>query len=142
MSLEERNVVIGLALGVTAFIVYWAVVIARAATDGAPFTQVAWQGPMLWTLVIGGGFYALTYGVARWRLRGTRATDERDAQVLLHADSASGGLTGIAVLATLIMLTLDASPFWVAHVLFVGAFLGSVAGSGVAIAGYREGLAS
>ena len=49
-------------------------------------------------------------------------------------------LRALAGLAALIMLTLGVSTFWVAHVLFMGSFLGSLANSGVAIAGYRDGI--
>ena len=140
MTFEERNTIIGTTLGLVAFLAYWAIVAVRAATDGLPFAEVAWQGPMLWTVVIGGGAYAVTYGIARWRVRGQRVSDERDVQIQLHAEAAGAGLTSLGVLIALIMLALDAQPFWVAHVLFVLAFLGSLATSGVAIAGYREGI--
>lgn len=141
MTFEERNTIIGLVLGLAAFAVYWIVVITRAATDDVSFTQVAWQGPMLWTIIIGGGLYAAIYGATRWRVRGQRVSDERDVEILMHGESAGAGLTGLAGLAALIMLTQGADYFWVAHVLFVGSFLGSLASSGIVIAGYREGVA-
>ena len=50
------------------------------------------------------------------------------------------GITGLAVLAALIMLALDAPTFWTANVLFVGSFLGSLASGGVTLAAYKDGM--
>ncbi|MFW2512756.1 hypothetical protein ACNI3K_03160 [Demequina sp. SO4-13] len=140
MTFEERNTIVGLTLSLVVVTAYWAIVIVRAATDELPFTEVAWRGPLLWTMIVGGGLYAVIYGATRWRVRGQRVTDERDAEVLRHGESAGAGLTGVAVLAAIIMLTQGASDFWVAHVLFIGSFLGSLVAAGVTIAGYREGV--
>ncbi|WP_062210014.1 hypothetical protein [Demequina oxidasica] len=139
MSFEHRQQVIGLILGSLLFIAYWAVIVVRAASDDFPFAQVDWQGPMLWALIIGGATFAVTYGVSRFRARGTPISDERDTVILMHGEAAGSGIVGMTVLATLIMLALDADTFWVANVLFVGTFLGSLATSGVTIAGYRNG---
>lgn len=140
MSFEERNAVIGLVLGAVFFATYWVVVIARAAGDSAPFTEVAWQGPLLLVMIVGGSIYGIGYAVARWRARGTRTTDERDIEILARAESVGSGLGSLAASAALIMLALDASTFWTAHVLFVGMFLASVASSGFAISAYRDGV--
>ncbi|WP_291380264.1 hypothetical protein [Demequina sp.] len=140
MEFELRHQLLGLALGVAAFATYWIVIIARAVTDDASFTEVAWQGPMLLMVGIGGALYAAFYGVARWRLRGQVIADERDAEIMRTSESAGAGLTSLAVLATLIMLALGADTFWAVHVLFVGSFLGSLAQSGTTVAAYREGL--
>jgi len=137
MSFEERNQAIGLGLGIAAFVAYWVVIAVRAAGDDLPFTQVAWQGPMLAALVVGGAIYGAIYGTMRWRARGTRVADERDTHIALLSETAGGQLTGLAVLVTLILMALDADPFWSAHVLFVGSFLGSVSSASVSLAAYR-----
>lgn len=141
MSFEERNAVLGLALGAVAFAAYWVVVLARAADDDAPFTEVAWQGPLLLVMIVGGGIYGIGYAVARWRARGTRTADERDVEILARAETVGSALGSLTATAALIMLALDASSFWTAHVLFVGMFLASVASSGYAISAYRGGVA-
>lgn len=139
MGFEHRQQSLGLVLGLIAFAAYWAVILVRAAGDGLPFTQVAWQTPMLVAIVAGGLVYAAVYGTLRWRARGTRVTDERDEEIARYAESAGAGLTGIAVLVALILLTRDAAPFWVAHVLFVGSYLGSLISAAVSLAAYGEG---
>lgn len=140
MSFEERTTAAGVALSLIAFVTYCTLVLVRAATDDLQFTHVSWQKPMLWTVIIGGGFYAALLGAMRWRMRGQRLTDERDTHVRMRAESTGAGLTSLAVIATLIMLATNVETFWVAHVLFVGTFLGSLAQSGTALATYREGL--
>ncbi|WP_297081931.1 hypothetical protein [uncultured Demequina sp.] len=141
MSFEERNAVIGMVLGLVAFGAYWVIVIARAASDDLPFSEVAWQGPMLLIVAIGGGAYAIVYGTMRWRVRRQLVSDARDREILDKSDAAGAGLVSLSALIALIMLALDADAFWVAHVLFVMSFLGSMVSSAAAIAMYREGVA-
>jgi hypothetical protein len=140
MAFTERITVIGLIVGLVSFITYWGVVIWRAATDELPLTEVAWEGPMLAVLLIGGGIYGAVYGVNWARHRRERITDERDDEIQRYAETAGGGLTGLGVLAALIMLALGVDTFWVANVLFTIAFLGSLASAGVTLAAYREGV--
>ena len=140
MTFTERYTGIGLVIGIVTFVTYWAVVIYRAVTDELALVDVAWQGPMLWSLIIGGALYALVY-LALWlRVRREPHIDARDHEIERYAETLGGGITGLAVLATLIMLTLDAPTFWTANVLFVGAFLGSLASGGATLAAYREGM--
>ena len=82
------------------------------------------------------------YGVSWARHRRERLTDERDDEIQRYAETAGGGLTGMGVLAALIMLALEVDTFWVANVLFTVAFLGSLASAGVTLAAYREGVES
>jgi hypothetical protein len=140
MTFTERYTWVGLALAIVTFIAYWTVVIVRATTDGLPLVDVDWQGPMLWALILGGGLYAIVMLVLWLRVRGEAHTDARDHEIERHSATAGGGITGIAVLAALVMLTLDAPAFWTATVLFVGSFLGSLVSTGVTLAAYRKGL--
>lgn len=142
MSFNERNTAIGLALGLIAFVAYWVVLVWRAATDDLPFTDVAWHGPMLVVLIAGGLLYGAAMLVDWLRHRRERLTDERDHEIQRRAESAGAGSTGIGVLAALILLALQVDTFWVAHVLFTLAYLGSLASAGVTLAAYREGVAS
>jgi hypothetical protein len=140
MAFTERITAIGLVVGLIGFVTYWGVVIWRSVTDDLPFTDVAWQGPMLAVLLIGGGIYGAIYGVSWARHRRERLTDERDNEIQRYAETAGGGLTGLGVLVALVMLALDVDTFWVANVLFTIAFLGSLASAGVTLAAYRDGV--
>ena len=140
MTFTERYTAAGLVIGIVTFVAYWGVVIFRAVTDGLALVDVAWQGPMLWSLIIGGALYAIVFGALRIRVRREAHTDARDQEIERYAQTAGAGITGLAVLATLIMLCLDAPTFWVANVLFVGSFLGSLASGGTTLAAYKEGM--
>jgi len=142
MTFTERYTSAGLIIGIVAFVTYWTVVIFRAVTDDLPLVDVAWQGPMLWALIIGGGLYAIMFFALWLRVRREPHTDTRDQEIERYAQTAGGGITGLAVLAALIMLALGAETFWTANVLFVGSFLGSLASGGVTLAAYREGMPS
>jgi len=140
MTFTERYTWAGLAISIATFVTYWTIVIVRAVTDGRPLVDVDWQGPMLWSLLIGGGLYAVVM-LALWlRVRGEAHTDARDREIERYAATTGGGITGLAVLAALVMLTLNAPTFWTATVLFVGSFLGSLGSIGVSLAAYRKGL--
>ncbi|MCB2412052.1 hypothetical protein LGT39_04215 [Demequina sp. TTPB684] len=140
MGFEHRHQLLGMILGVAAFAAYSIVVVTRALTDDVSVTKVAWQGPMLLMVGVGGALYAVFYGLERWRLRGQIIADERDAEIMRRSESAGGGLTSLAALVTMIMLALGADAFWAVHVLFVGSFLGSLTQSGTTLAAYTEGL--
>lgn len=140
MGFEQAHKALGLVAALAVTAAYLVVVAVRAASDEQPLTAVAWQGPMLAALATGGLIYAGAYAAGRWRLRGRLLSDERDAEIERRAEQVGSGLTSLAVLAVLIMLTLDVHPFWVAHVLLLGSFLGSVVGTGAALAAYRDGL--
>ncbi|MFV0429391.1 MAG: hypothetical protein ACK5KO_08200 [Arachnia sp.] len=140
MTFTERYTWAGLAISIVTFVTYWSVVMVRAVSDGRPLVDVAWQGPMLWSLLIGGGLYALVMLGLWLRVRGQAHTDTRDREIERYAESTGGGITGLAVLAALIMLAHSAPAFWTATVLFVGSFLGSLASIGVSLAAYRRGL--
>ncbi len=140
MTFTERYTWAGLAISIVTFAAYWTVVIVRAVTDGRPLVEVDWQGPMLWSLLLGGGLYAVVM-LALWlRVRGEAHTDARDHEIERYAATTGGGITGLAGLATLVLLALDAPAFWTATALFVGSFLGSLASIGVTLVAYRRGL--
>lgn len=140
MTFTERYTVAGLVIGLVTVATYVVVVVVRAVTDGLPLTEVAWQGPMLWSLIIGGGLYALIF-LAFWlRVRREPHTDSRDQEIERYAQTAGAGMTGLAVLVALIMMCLDAPLFWTANVLFIGSFLGSLASGGTTLSAYREGM--
>lgn len=140
MEFSQRHTVIGTALSLVAVLTYLVIVVGRAASDDLPLSQVAWQGPLLWCVGLGAAAYAVVYGTLRWRHRGERIEDERTREIEVRSEFASGGLTGLGVLAAIVMLALDVDAFWVANILLLVSWLGSLAGAGTAIAAYREGL--
>lgn len=94
MTFTERYTWAGLILSIATFAAYWIVVVIRAASDVLPFAEVAWQGPMLWALILGGGLYALAMLVLWKRVRGEARTDARDHEIERYAATAGNGITG------------------------------------------------
>lgn len=142
MTPTQRTLAIGTPIGVVVFIAYWIIVIVRAATDDLPFTEVAWQGPMLLTIGVGATLYVIGMAISWRAAREDRFTDQRDRDIARLGGARDAELTGLAVLACLIMLALDVDTFWVANVLFTGSYLGSLASAGAQLAAYREGIPS
>ena len=140
MTVTERTTIVGTILGFVTFVTYWAVILVRAATDDLPFPSVDWQTTMLVAILVGGGLYAVTYGIFAWRARGSQMSDARDREFQRYGEATGAGIAGLGSLAALIMLTLDVDTFWVAHTLFAMGYLGSLINSGATICAYREGI--
>lgn len=140
MEFSQRHTLVGTALSVATVVTYLAIVLVRAVTDDVPLARVAWQAPMLWCVSVGGAIYAVAYAVMRAHHRGEPVADERTESIDTQAEFTASGLTSLGVLAALVMMALDVDTFWVAHTLLLVTWLGSLAGAGVAIGAYREGI--
>lgn len=140
MSFEERHTWAGTAIGLAAIVAYIIVIVGRAS-DSA-LTEVQWGWPMLATVVIAGGLYALVYLGLRLRHSGERMTDARDEEIDRYGELAGKGLVSATVTTAVVMLALDVDTFWVAHTLFAGAYLGSLASTLTKLAVYRGGIPS
>jgi len=141
ISFEERTQYAGLALSIVSFLAYGGIVLQRAATDGLPLTQVAWRGPMLLVVVIAGVLYGGGYLTARLRHRGI-AEDDRDRQIRRYGEATTGGLTGLSVFVSIILLAVNVDPFWVVHTLFLGSGFATFVGTAAKVGAYREGIPS
>jgi len=130
----------GLAAGLVWFVAYWTLLIVRAATDDVPFTQVAWQHPMLWFLLAGVIVYAAIYAASWWSTRGGIRTDVRDAEIRSRSDAVGTGFTAMGAVVALAMLAFGVGTFWVAHTIFFASFLGTLASTAQTVAAYKDGL--
>jgi len=140
MTVKERVFALSTIAGATGLGAYWVTILIRAAGDGLPFAEVAWQGPLLLVLALGCTFYVATWAVLNVRARGEQASDLRDAHIRRYSDAAGAGLTSLTVAAALVMLALNVAPFWVASVLLTGAVSGAIIAGSAALAAYREGI--
>ena len=131
----------GLALGLVTMLTYVAIVLTRVFTDDVSVTKVAWQGPMLLVLAIGTGLFAIGYGVARFQRKGT-VEDARDKEIERYGESMNGGLVGLTVAVSIVLLALNVEPFWVAHNLLLGSWFASFVSTAARAAAYREGIPS
>lgn len=139
LSFEERHLWVGTILGAIGVTVYLVIVGSRLA-DSSP-AEVEWGMPMLWTVAIAGGTYALVY-LLLWTRAGGQRTDARDLEINRFGEFSAKGLLDTTVLAAIIMLAFDVDVFWVAHVLFLGSYVSSTIGSFAKLAAHRKGLPS
>jgi hypothetical protein len=140
-SFTERVLYAGLAFSLVSMLAYVAIVLTRVFTDDVSVTKVAWQGPMLLVVAIGGGLYGIGYGVARLVHKG-KVEDARDKEIERYGESINGGLVGLTVFVSIILLALEVEPFWVAHNLFLGSWFASFVSSAGRVGAYREGIPS
>lgn len=140
MEFSQRHTLVGTLISLVAVATYIAIVIARAAADSAPLAAVAWQAPLLWCVGVGATLYIVAYAAMRLQFRGERVADERTTRIETQAEFAASGLTGLGVLAALVMLALDVDTFWAAHTLLLLPWLGSLFGAATALAAYRTGV--
>lgn len=141
ISFTEGVQYAGFVLSVVAMVAYLAIVLTRVFTDDVSVTKVAWQGPMLLVVAAGGGLFAIGYGIARLRHKG-QVEDARDKEIERYAESINGGLVGLTVFVSIILLALNVEPFWVAHNLFLGSWWASFVSTAGRVAAYREGIPS
>ena len=131
----------GLALSLVTMLTYLSIVLTRVFTDDVSVTKVAWQGPMLLVVAIGGGLFAIGYGIARLRHKGA-VEDARDKEIERYGESINGGLAGLTVAVSIVLLALNVEPFWVAHNLLLGSWFASFVSTAARAAAYREGIPS
>jgi fermentation-respiration switch protein FrsA (DUF1100 family) len=141
ISFTEGVQYAGLALSILSMLAYLGILLTRVLTDDVSVTKVAWQGPMLLVVAIGGGLYGLGYGIARLRHKGP-VEDARDKEIQRYGESINGGLVGLTVAVSIVLLALNVEPFWVAQNLFLGSWFASFVSSAGRVAAYREGIPS
>lgn len=139
MSFEEKGVWVMGVIAVVAYAVYVAVVLGAA--DGGPLTAVAYQWPMLWTIVgaiIAGIVVTIIVGIFSPRDRGQR--DQRDRDIYRWGEYVGHSLVIAGALAALALAMLDAHTFWIANVLYLGFVLSSILATITKLLAYRRGL--
>ncbi len=141
ISFTEGVQYAGLALSVLSMLAYLGIILTRIFTDDVSVTKVAWQGPMLLVVAIGGALYGIGYGTARLLHKGP-VEDVRDKEIQRFGDSINGGLIGLTVAVSIVLLALNVEPFWVAQNLFLGSWFASLVSSAGRVAAYREGIPS
>jgi hypothetical protein len=141
ISFSEGVQYAGLALSILSMLAYLAIILTRIFTDDVSVTKVAWRGPMLLVVAVGGVLYGIGYGIARLLHRGP-VEDVRDKEIQRFGESINGGLVGLTVAVSIVMLALNVEPFWVVHNLFLGSWFASFVSTAGRVAAYREGIPS
>jgi hypothetical protein len=147
MAFEERNTWIAAATTLIAPVVYAAVILGRAS--GAPLTEVAYVGPMLWTIgativgtivaIIAGAIFSAISAEIRAREFSDRS-DERDKQIERRGEFVGFYVLGAGVLATLGLTMAEVDHFWIANTIYMACAVSSFVSSVVKIVIYRRGF--
>ena len=137
MSSEERNVWVFLVVAVVFYTAYVVVVLSRARD--VPLTEVAYVGPLLWS--IGGAIVAsilatITVGVVN--RRDGHLKDQRDKEIDRLGERTGQSFVVIGALAALALAMVEADWFWIANVIYLCFVLSAVLGSATKLAAYRQ----
>jgi hypothetical protein len=156
MTMSERTVWAYLVTVIVTSGVYLTLMLTRLA--GGPVGQIAWVGPMLWTIgasVVGtvvltvAGTIAGTITSGRLGLRGRApvpvveidtVSDARDKDIDLIGDRALVGVLGAGFVGALALAMLDADTFWIGNLLFVVGTIGAIVETTTKIRLYRRGF--
>lgn len=140
MHPEERQAWAMVAVSIPAFVVYLVLILRRA--QETPLAEVAYVGPMLWS--IGGAIAAaiLLSIILAILSRGESSDqrDQRDREIDRSSARVGHSLVVIGGLAALIMAMFELRHFWIANSLYLAFFLASLLEVATKIAAYRVGL--
>ncbi len=137
MSSEERNVWVFLVVAVLFYTAYVVVVLSRA--QGAPLTEVAYVGPLLWS--IGGAIVASIVGTIAVGLvnrRDGHLKDQRDKEIARLGERTGQSFVVIGALAAMALALLEVDWFWIANVIYLCFVLSAIVSSMTKLAAYRQ----
>ena len=137
MSYEERNVWVYLVVSVLVYAVYVAVVLTRARD--VPLTEVAYVGPLLWS--IGGAIVvsilaSIAVGVVN--RRDGHLKDQRDKEIDRLGERTGQSFVVIGALAAMVLALVEADWFWIANVIYLCFVLSAILSSVTKLAAYRR----
>ena len=164
MTMNERTVWAYLVTVIITSGVYLTLMVTRLA--GGPAGQIAWVGPMLWTIgaSVVGTIVLTIAGTITGTISGTIArsitsarrgapgevpvpvveidtgSDARDKEIDLIGDRALVGVLGAGFVGALVLAMLDADAFWIGNFLFVVGTLGAIVETTTKIRLYRRGF--
>ncbi|MDQ0372831.1 hypothetical protein [Cellulomonas humilata] len=137
MSYEERNVWVMFVVSVLAYAVYVVVVLTRA--QDVPLTEVAYVGPLLWS--IGGAIVvsilaSIAVGLAN--RRDGHMTDQRDKEINRLGERTGQSFVVIGALAAMVLALMEADWFWIANVVYLCFVLSAILSSVTKLVAYRR----
>jgi hypothetical protein len=138
MSYEEKNAWAFGVIAVLGYAVYLALVLPSAATT--PIPETPYVVPMIGTIAggIAAGILAgIVLGIAT--PRGARA-DVRDRDIARMGERVGSAFLVIGALGALVLAWVEAHPFWIANVLYLGFVLSAVLGVIARLVAYRRGM--
>lgn len=141
MAYEEKRAWIMLVVTLIGAAFYTIVVLGRAGD--VPLAEVAYVGPMLWT--IGGGIVAaivFTIAASIGLDKDERRKDQRDREIERFGEMVGNSFLVIGALAALGMAMAEWAHFWIANAVYLGFMLSALLSSVTRIFAYRRGFQS
>jgi len=137
MSSEERNVWVFLVVAVVFYTAYVVVVLSRA--QDAPLTEVAYVGPLLWS--IGGAIVVAIVGsiaVGLINRREGHESDRRDKEINRLGEYTGQSFVVIGALAAMLLALAEVDWFWIANVIYLCFVLSAILGAATKLMAYRR----
>ncbi len=148
MTVSERSVWVQAFVMPLAGILYFAIVLSRAAS--APVAQISWVVPLIWAMsivvagIIAGTIASAIAGAMGAAARGEEPDleegDQRDKEIERLGTLASQGLIGAGTFAVIVLCMFRVDPFWIASTMFLAGILGGLRGAITKIRAYRRGF--
>jgi hypothetical protein len=164
MTMSERTVWAYLVTVIVTSGAYLTLMGTRLA--GGPVGQIAWVGPMLWTIgasvlgtvvltiagmIAGTIAHTIAHTIASGRpgpngrspalvVEIDTVSDARDKDIDLIGDRALVGVLGAGFAGALVLAMLDADTFWIGNLLFVFGTIGAIVETTTKIRLYRRGF--
>ncbi|WP_148575527.1 hypothetical protein [Nocardioides caldifontis] len=139
MSYTEKGTWVYLLASLGVWLGYVAFLLQRR--DGGPLDEVAYVGPLLWS--VGISVLASTVGRVLFevvRPSDSHLADERDRDIDRRGEHVAGIVLGVAVVCPLALALTEAEHFWIANAIYAAYVLSAVVGSSVKLVGYRRGV--
>jgi hypothetical protein len=138
MAIEERRAWIRMLVGVAAYVVYVAVVLA--GTDGRALTDAPYAAPLIWSVVAAIVASIVVETVVNTVRRGSMVTDERDRAIGRLGDQVGQAFVVIGAVSAMLMATAEWDHFWIANVIYLCFVLSMTLGSIAKLLAYRGTL--
>jgi hypothetical protein len=139
MSQQERYAWVMLVVAPVGYAVYLSWVLGGAG--GAALTTVAYQWPLLWSVV--GAIVAaivLNIVVGMFGRRGKTMVDARDRQISQTGEYIGTSFITIGAVTGMLLALFGVEPFWIANAIYLCFVLSALLGSIAKIGFYRFGL--
>ena len=104
-----------------------------------PLTEVAYVGPLLWS--IGGAIVASIVGTILVSLANRRdghVKDQRDKEINRLGEYTGQSFVVIGALAAMVLAMLEVDWFWIAYVIYLCFVLSAILGGVTKLAAYRQ----
>lgn len=141
-SFEEKSVWIQLVstvLGLGAYFVVAGLLLSKGVTALPAYVPLFFVAVVLMVIVLAAGHAATAIANRREAERGGRR-DERDRLIGWRAESNSGWLLAVGVVAAVAGMLFSVENIWIAHLLLLSLFLSEVLGFVLRIVYYRRGV--